>query len=306
MATKTLIKTSRRERIKIWFIRKQVFPTLRDYGMILVGTAVMALSLHLFYIPNQMATGGLTGYAQLINKYTGWPIGTMVLIANLPLFLIGWRYLGGRRFLTRSIFGSFVFSLILDSLGQFMPSVGLTNDFMLNALYGGVSMGFGTGLVLRAKATTGGTDILARFLNWRYGVPLSRSYLYTDAFVVFLAGIVFSWEHALYAILALYVTGRATELVATGANVEKAAIIITSLPEQVAQHIFTHLNRGVTAWQGRGMYTGRERPILFVAVSQAETIQLKTIINEIDPDAFVVFGQANEVLGEGFRPLREQ
>ena len=306
MATKTVVKTTRRERIKNWFIRRQIIPTLRDYGMILVGTAVIAISLHLFYIPNELATGGLTGYAQLVNQYTGWPIGTMVLIANVPLFLIGWRFLGGRRFLMRTIFGSVMFSVILDSLPLLVLSVGLTDDFMLNALYGGVAMGFGTGLVLRAKATTGGTDILARFLNWRFGIPLSRSYLYTDTLVVFLAGIVFSWEHALYAILALYVTGRSTEFFATGANVEKAAFIITNMPDQVSQHIFTHLNRGVTSWQGTGMYTGRERPILFVAVSQSETIQLKTIIDEIDPNAFVVFGQANEVLGEGFRPLRER
>ncbi len=290
-------------RIKGWFERHQILFTLRDYGLVLVGTAVMAASLHIFYIPNQLATGGLTGYAQLINRYTGWPIGVMVFLANVPLFVIGWRYLGGRRFLARTIFGSVAFSVILDMLPLIAPAQKLTDDFTLNALYGGLSMGVGVGLVLRAKATTGGTDILARFLSKRYGVPLSRSYLYTDTLVVFLAAVAFSWEHALYAILALYVTGRVTEVTATGANVERAALIITDAPDRVAQHILHDLARGVTEWRGTGKYTGRERPILLCVVSQAEVVQLKTIVNESDPEAFVVIGLASEVLGEGFRPL---
>jgi uncharacterized membrane-anchored protein YitT (DUF2179 family) len=306
MATKEVTKQTRVEHIKNWFIRTQILATLRDYGMIVVGTAVMATALHLFYIPNQLATGGLTGYAQLINQYTGWSIGLMVLIANLPLFLIGWRFLGGRRFLARTIFGSVTFSVILDTMTARLPMAGLTEDFILNTLYGGVIMGAGAGLVLRAKATTGGTDILARFLNRRYGIQLSRSYLYTDTLVVFLAAIAFSWEHAMYAILALYVTGRTTEVFATGANIERVAMVITDMPQKVSQHVLKELNRGITSWHGQGMYTGRERHILFSVVSQAEVVQLKTIICEADPDAFVVIGMASEVLGEGFRPLLER
>lgn len=293
------------KRFKSWTVRTNALSTLRDYSLILVGTTLMAISLHLFYIPNQLATGGLTGYAQLINRFTGWPIGVMVFIANMPLFIIGWRYLGGRRFLARTVFGSVAFSVILDTLSLVLPDGGLTHDFMLNALYGGLVMGIGTGLVLRSQATTGGTDILARFLGKRYGVPLSRSYLYTDGFVVFLAAILFSWEHALYAILALYITGRVTEVVASGANVERAALIITEMPRQVAQHIIQELDRGITEWQGKGVYTGRERPILLCVVSQSEVVQLKTIIQETDPNAFVIIGLASEVLGEGFRPLAQ-
>ena len=296
------------KRIKQWFKRfdkATVWATLRDYLTILVGTAVMAFSLHIFYIPNDLATGGLTGYAQIVNRYTGLPIGLLVLIGNIPLFFVGWRYLGGRRFLVRTIFGAVAFSVILDTITLLLPARGLTHDFWLNTLYGGLSMGFGAGLVLRAKATTGGTDILARYLNWRKGIPLSHSYLYTDGLVVFLAAIIFSWEHALYAILALYVAGRVAEVVASGANVERAAIIITDMPNEVSDAILTILNRGVTYWQGKGMYTGGDRPILFCVAAQTEVVQMKTIIHEIDPDAFVVIGLASEVLGEGFRPLYE-
>ncbi len=296
---------NRWEQFRNWFIQMRILETVGDYVMIFVGTAVVAASIHLFFIPNQLATGGLTGYAQIVNLYTGWPIGTMVLIANLPLFYVGWRYLGGRRFLARTIFGAIVFSIVLDTLIARMPTSGITDDFLLNALYGGIAAGAGTGLVLRAKATTGGTDILARFLNRRFGIPLSQSYLYTDVLVVFLAAITFSWEHALYAILALYVSGRTTEVMATGTNVERVALIITNMPQHVAKHVMAELARGVTAWRGQGMYTGHERPILLCVISQSEVMQLKTIINEVDKDAFVVFGIASEVLGEGFRPLLE-
>jgi uncharacterized membrane-anchored protein YitT (DUF2179 family) len=290
---------------KHWFVQMRILESLQDYMMILVGTAVTATAIHLFYIPNQLATGGLTGYAQILNLYTGWSIGIIVLVANLPLFYVGWRYLGGRRFLARTIFGAVAFSIILETLIARLPTNGITNDFLLNALYGGVTLGVGGGIVLRAKATTGGTDILARFLNRRLGIPLSQSYLYTDALVVFLAAVAFSWEHALYAILSLYVTGRTTEVIATGTNVERIALIITTMPQHVAKHVMAELDRGVTTWHGQGMYTGRKRPILFCVISRSEVMQLKTIINEIDNDAFVVISTASEVLGEGFRPLVE-
>lgn len=300
-----MIKVKGMGKLKRKIDRKKVTSLLRDYALILAGTAVMAASLHLFYLPNQLATGGLTGYAQMINQFTGWPIGVMVFIGNVPLFIVGWRFLGGRRFLARTIFGSIAFSVMLDGMAWLLPPGGLTDDFMLNALYGGLGMGVGVGLVLRAKATTGGTDILARFLNRRFGTPLSASYLYTDGLVVFLAAFVFSWEHALYAILALYVAGRVAEVVSSGANVERVALIISQQPTAVAQAILHELDRGVTQWQGQGMYTGRERPLLMCVVSRAEVVQLKTIIHEADPDAFVIVGLASEVLGEGFRPLAE-
>lgn len=279
---------------------------LKDYALIVLGTAVQALSMHLFYIPGQLAAGGLSGTAQIIHTFTGWPIGTMIYIGNIPLFFLGWKYLGGRRFLARTIFASTCYSFFLDTLAAVFPTDGLTHDFLLNAFFGGVVGGLGAGLVFRAKATTGGTDILARLLDRRFGIPLSQSYLYTDGVVVFLSGLVFTWEHALYAVIALYIGGTATELFSEGANVVRVATIITAEPDKVAQQIMADLQRGVTNWQGKGMYTGQEKHILFCVVSRAEINPLKTIIHEADPKAFVVIGQAHEVLGEGFKALQDK
>jgi uncharacterized membrane-anchored protein YitT (DUF2179 family) len=275
----------------------------RDYGLIALGAVLQALSMVLFLVPAQLAAGGVSGAAQIVNRYTGWPIGVMVMLANLPLFVLGWRRLGGRRFMLRTVTAVALYSVLLDLLPLVLPQ-GLTEDPVLNALYGGVIGGFGAGLVIRAQGTSGGTDILARLLvKWR-GISLTQSYLLTDAVVVLIAGLAFSWTLALYALVALYVTGLAAELASEGSSVVRTATIISAQPEAVARKIMADMERGVTAWTGTGMYSGQPRQILFCVVSRAEVGQLKGIIHEVDPAAFVVIGQAHEALGEGFKPLQ--
>ncbi len=276
---------------------------VRDYGLILVGAVLQALSMDLFLVPGQLAAGGVSGAAQIINRFTGWPIGVMIVLGNIPLFVLGWRGLGGRRFMVRTVVAVISYAVLLDVLRQFLPP-GLTQDAVLNSLYGGVVGGVGMGLVLRGQATSGGTDILARLLGQWRGIPLSQSYLITDALVVLLAGLTFSWTLALYALVSLYVSGLAAEVAAEGSAVVRTATIISTKPEAVAAQILKDLERGVTAWPGVGMYSGHPRQILFCAVSRAEVGPLKAIVREIDPDAFVVIGQAHEALGEGFKPLR--
>ncbi len=278
---------------------------IRDYALIVLGSVLLAVSMHLFFIPHQLVAGGLSGTAQLINNFTGWPIGTVSFILNIPLFVLGWFYLGGHRFLARTVFSSFVFAVVLDGLQLLWPDVVITDDLALNALYGGVTAGVAVGLIFRARATSGGTDILARILERKFGTPLSQAYLYTDGIVVFLAGLAFGWERALYAVIALYVGGVLVEVTLNGSNVMRVATIITTEPQAVADRILADMERGVTEWSGRGMYTGTERHILLCAVSRADTVMLKSIIHEADPHAFVIIGQAKEVFGEGFRSLKE-
>lgn len=277
---------------------------VRDYGLIAAGALLQALAMDLFLVPGQLAAGGLSGLAIIVHRYTGWPIGVMITLGNIPLFVLGWRLLGGRRFMARTVVAVVVYSALLDLLAL-MPPGGLTpNDPVLNALFGGVIGGLGMGLVFRAGGTSGGTDILARLLGQWRGIPLSQSYLLTDALIVLLAGLAFSWELALYALVALYVSGLAAELATEGQAVVRTATIISARPQEVARHILEELQRGVTVWPGVGAYSGEARQILFCAVSRAEVGQLKAIIREADPRAFVVIGQAHEALGEGFTPLR--
>lgn len=278
--------------------------TTRDFLFILAGSLIQALALRLFLVPASLVTGGISGASQLINHYTGAPIGLMVLIGNIPLFLLGWRFLGGPRFALRTAWAILTFSLLADTLAWFVPPKGLVDDLVLNCLYGGLVMGIGLGLVYRGQGTSGGSDILGRVLNARFGISISQAYLLTDSLVVLSAGFTFGWERALYGLVMIYVSGLAAEMASEGSGIFRTALIVTAEARSVAEKIMTVLERGVTILPGTGAYTGAERPVLYCVITQAEVNQLKTLVREADPKAFMVIGQAHEALGEGFRPLK--
>lgn len=279
--------------------------TFRDYFLILLGASIQAVSLRTFLVPASLTGGGISGLSQIINSYTGWPIGVMVLLGNLPLFIMGWRFLGGPRFAARTAFAILSFSILVDIPLPFLPAEGITNDIVLNTLYGGVVSGIGYGLVYRGRGTSGGTDILARILSsWR-GIPVTQSYLITDALIIFLAGLSFSWENALYSLVLLYISGIAAESISQGSNVLRTGMIITAKPEPIIEEIFHRLRRGVTIMDAKGGYSGEEKTILLCVVTRAEIPHLKTITRDLDPQAFLIIGQAHEVRGEGFLPIKE-
>ena len=263
---------------------KRYWPTIRDYLLILIATLIQAIALRLFFVPANLASGGVTGISQLLNHFTGWPIGFMVFIGNIPLFLLGWRFLGGARFATRTAFAIFMYSAFTDLLVQ-TP---------LFAPYG------------MATKLIGGSDILARILSHYRGIPMTQSYLMVDTVVILGAGFVFGWKAALYAMVALYVSGLAAETTLEGGGTVRTALIITSEPEVISERVLEELERGVTVLEGTGAYTGAERPVLYCVITRAEVAALKEIVHEVDPKAFMVIGVAHEALGEGFRPLRLQ
>ncbi len=278
---------------------------VRDYSVIFTGALMQALALRIFLVPSQLASGGVSGIAQLINHYTNWPIGIMVLVGNIPLFVLGWRYLGGPRFAYRTAFAIIVFSLMVDLPIHYLPSHGITDDLVLNALYGGVISGVGFGLVYRGRGTSGGSDILGRILNHRYGIPISQSYLFTDAIIILLAGLSFSWENALYALVMLYVSGLSAETISEGVKVVRTALIVTAQPEVVKNEILNRLGRGVTMLSGQGGYTDQARLVLYCVLTRSEVSRLKALVSKADKDAFMVIGHAHEALGEGFESLED-
>ena len=277
--------------------------TLWDYGLIIAGVLLQAIAMRLFLIPSNLVVGGIAGISQVINHYTGWPIGLMIFLGNTPLFIVGWRLLGGPRFALRTAFAVVTVSFLTDALVLVLPKNGLTTDIFLNSLYGGLVSGIGYGLVYRGKGTSGGSDILARVLNHWRGVTLTQSYLFSDSLVILLAGFVFSWTNALYAMVVLYVSGIAAEGATEGSNVLRTAMIITNNADTVTHAILHDMERGVTILSGRGGYTGQERTILYCVISRSEVAQIKSLVREADPQAFMVIGQVHEALGEGFRSL---
>lgn len=279
--------------------------SLKDYFFVILGVLVQGFAMRLFLVPAYLVSGGVSGAAQLINHLTHFPIGLMVFIGNIPLFILGWRYLGGLRFALRTAIAIIFFSFFTDLLVLFIPPEGVTHDLVLNSIYGGLMYGIGLGMVYRGKGTSGGSDILGRILNHRMGISISSSYLITDSVVVLLGGLIFGWERALYGLLVIYVSGLAAEVTFEGRAIFRTAMIVTNHPKEVAQQIFDVLERGVTMLHGMGGYTETERIVIYSVITQSEVPQLKEIVYEVDPQAFMVIGQAHEALGEGFRPLIE-
>jgi uncharacterized membrane-anchored protein YitT (DUF2179 family) len=293
---------------------KKYWITILDYFLIILAALIQALSLRLFFVPANLTLGGVSGISQLINHFTGWPIGLMILLGNIPLFVLGWRFLGGYRFALRTAVAIFMYSTFTDLLlvtPLFSPNGAgtrlihdLQGDIFLSALYGAIVSGIGYGLVYRARGSSGGSDILARILNHYRGVSMTQSYLIVDTAVILGAGFVFGWKAALYAMIALYVSGLAAETTLEGSGTVRTAMIITGEPEAVSERVLEELERGVTILEGTGAYTGAGRPVLYCVITRAEVATLKAIVHEVDPRAFMVIGVAHEALGEGFRPLK--
>ncbi|WP_448337951.1 YitT family protein [Chloroflexus aurantiacus] len=281
---------------------RRIARTLTDYALLTVGALLSATAVRFFLVPNQVVTGGLTGVAQLLNTFIGTPVGVVVLILNIPLLIAGWRYLGGAVFGVRTFYTVVVMSLAIDGLAPFARPI--TNDPLLYSLYGGVIDGIGIGLVLRARGTTGGSDILARLIERRFGVQPGRSLLGFDTMVFTAALFSYGPEKILYALLVAFTASRAIDTVLAAGKGARQALIITSSPEPIRQAVLHRLGRGITQLEAIGGYTGATRAVLLCVVARTEIGALKNIVSNVDPAAFVIIGEVEEVLGEGFTPAR--
>ena len=273
---------------------------LFDVVLILAGSLCMALSVDIFLNPNNVVPGGFTALAMFANRLWGWPVGTTLLVMNLPFLLIGMRVLGVQ-FGPKTLFAVAASSLAIDWLAPHVPTV--QGEPVLYTLYGGLLYGLGMGLVFRANATTGGTEIPAKLLEHYFGIRMSSSLLAMDVAILALAAFFFGLAPALYALIAVWVMARVIDALEIGLTAGNTAFIITLNPAEVSAGIMARLERGVTILRGEGGYTGAERTMLFTAVNRRQVPELREIVRQADPDAFVVISPSNEVLGEGFKPL---
>ena len=276
---------------------------IREYTSILLGTVFMAISIKSIYDAMGLVTGGFTGISIMIKGMSeayagrGIPLWFTNLLLNLPLFTIA-MMLKGSRFLRKSLFGTLFLSVWL----YLLPRISLIQgDILLTALFGGLLSGIGIGLVLRAGATTGGVDLLATLIHDRYRhFAIVQIMLVIDAVIIISGAYLFGMNCALYAVLAVYVTTRVSDLIVEGSKFAKVVYIITEKYEEAALMIMEELERGATAPDARGMYSGEEKDVLFCVVSKKETVRLKEMIHQLDRNAFVIVTDAKEVLGEGF------
>lgn len=272
---------------------------VREYIFILVGCLLTAIGLDMFLVPNKIAAGGVSGIATIVHYVAHLPVGIVMLVINVPLFLAGTKKLGMRVGL-RSLFGTIALSMFIDLLAPVLPVP--TTDPLLASIYGGIIVGIGIGIVFRNKGTTGGTDLAAAIINNYMKMSVGVILFVVDASVILAAGVVFkSAELALYALLTVFLTARVIDIVQEGFGYAKAAIIISQKPEEVAQSIMQKMDRGATALHGQGLYTGVERDVILSVVTRAEISNLKELVHTIDPQAFVILTDVHEVMGEGFR-----
>lgn len=271
--------------------------------MIVLGTGLMAVGIQNIYDPINLVTGGFTGIAIIVKNITsgavegGIPLWLTNLVLNIPVFLIAWR-VKGKSFIGRTVAATVLLSVWL----YFLPPIALVkDDYILAAVFGGVLSGVGIGLILLAKATTGGTDMVAALIQHKlrhYSIAQIMQVL--DGLVVLAGLYVFGIQPALYAMVAIFIVSKVSDGLMEGFHYSKAAFIITGRYREVADSIMEHLDRGVTGLEARGMYSGEEKCMLYCVVSKKEIVALKELVMHIDREAFVIVNDVREVLGEGF------
>jgi uncharacterized membrane-anchored protein YitT (DUF2179 family) len=279
---------------------------VRDYAYMTVGLALTAWALVAFLIPNKLAAGGVSGLATIIfhvaaERGISAPVGVQMLIMNSILLAIGVRF-RGLHYAAKTIYGIVGLSLFVEVFARMTPALA-TDDLLLAALYGGAVSGVGMGMVFKAGGNTGGTDIVAQLLARRISLGVGQLLLAVDALVVLLAAFIFGPQFALYAVVAIFVSGSTIDLVLEGLKVEKAVFIISDAAPRIAEAITGELGRGATHVTATGAYTGEQRGMLFVVVSRREIDDVKAIVRALDSTAMVVISDVHETLGEGFKEM---
>ncbi len=274
--------------------------TAVDFVYILAGSVCFGVSIALFSAPNHIAPGGLSGLMTLANYLWDLPIGTLVLVANIPLLIIAWVVLG-RGFAARTIMGTVVSSVIIDAATALLPS--FESDRLLAAIFGGVLAGTGLGLILSRGASTGGAEIVARLLERRFPhVPIGRLILLLDAVVIGLSALVYrELESPLYAIILVFLSSVITDRLVYGGQKGSTVLIISKHHATITARILSELNRGVTLLNAAGGYTGDKGQVVLCAVRRSEIYRLKQLVLNTDSEAFILLIPADEVHGVGFR-----
>ena len=287
-------------------MNKQSFArTLWCYLWITVGSVIYAIGFDWMFVPNHIGSGGVTAIGQILNHFIpGLPIGMVVLVINIPLFLLGWRFLGGH-LLVSSLYAMAATSILVDlfaALISFQPM-----DPLLASVFGGVLVGLALGMVFSQGATTGGTDLIARLLKLPFAwLPMGKLLLGVDLVMLIAVGIAFqNLNSALYGLISLYISSIIMDWVLYGMDSSKVAYIISAQSEEICAAIVRQMGRGVTILPGRGAYSGEEKKVLMCAFKQREIAVIKAAVKGIDPDAFLIVCPAHEILGEGFREYKK-
>lgn len=273
--------------------------------MIALGAGLSAFAYVLFQLPYNLAAGGISGLGVIVNFYTQFPPGLFYLLANIPLFVLGFYTLGRWSFVFSSALAVVFFSIATEFFTYNMPVVlgdfPITENTLLATIFAGLLYGVGIGILYRYGGTIGGTSIPARIIYNKTGFPMSQSCLFTDLLIIVLAGFVFSWENALLAFLALLLSGMASDFVLEGSSQRRSLMIVTTSPEAIKYAMMNELRTGVTTWNVEGGFSGTEKTMLYCSLLRSRIYDAKQIIYTLDPKAFLVVGICQQTWG-GYTP----
>ena len=266
------------------------------------GGAVFAIGLGCFVGPAQIAPGGVSGLSIIINYLTGLPVGSLNMGINIPLLLLAWRFLG-RRFTLKTLRSVFIQSVMIDLVGLWLPVY--AGDRIMSALFGGVAIGVGLAPVFMRGSTTGGTDIVSRLIQLRFRhVSIGKLLFMVDTAVLLLSVAVFrNIETGVYGMITIYTSNRILDGILYGLDTGKVVLVISEKNQQIAQQVMDRLERGATFLQAEGAWSGQEKKVLLCVVRAVQCYRVEEIVRAADPDAFLVVMEANQIAGEGFRPI---
>lgn len=281
---------------KFWVYVKRAWIELIQ---IVCGTAIMAVGTSLFLLPNKLSAGGFSGISTILYYLFSFPMGTTTFLLNIPLFIFAF-FKNGKLFFVRSVVGTFMLSFFLNLYSKFEP---LTDDRLLACVYGGIFIGIGTAIILKANASTGGSDMLAQIIK-KYKPEFRSGTLITtmDTIIVGLNVLVFKEiEIALYSAIAIYIMGKVIDIFLEGVYFTKQIYIISEKYEAISKRITEEIERGITGIYAKGMYTGKDKMVLLCAVSRGEVAKVQKIVKQEDKKAFLIISNAREVFGKGFK-----
>lgn len=274
------------------------------YALVALGSALFAAGFQFFLYPNSIIVGGVSGIAMIINYLVGLPVGIMTIVLNIPLFIIAWKHFGGK-FIISSLVGMLLSSVLVDVLAVIDYSP--TDDMLLACLIGGAIKGLGLGLIYYAGATTGGTDIIAKFVRLRFPyINFGTIVLLTDAVIIIAFAAIFDRvEAAMYAVIAMFVVSKVIDLVLYGIDNSSVCYIISENSEQLVKDITDKLHRGVTILSGEGAYSHKDKQVLLCVIKRTQIADIRKIIKSIDENAFFIVSDAKNVFGKGFGDISD-
>jgi len=280
-------------------MNSKIFRYCVMYAKILIGAVIYAISIQFFTYPNSIVTGGLTGIAMIINSMTGFPVGIGTIIMNIPLFAYAWRKLG-LGFVISSLVGMALCSIFVDIFA--LTNIVVTTNPLLASVYGGVIKGFGLGLIYTTSATSGGVDIVAKFLRKKYPfINFGTLILIIDVVIIAAYAVIFKkYDSSMYSIICMYIAAQVIDLVLYGAVNSKVCYIITDESNAIKNAIVEQLHRGVTFLHGEGAWSGNEKNIILCVIKTRQIVELKKIVKSLDENAFMILSDSREVFGKGF------